>query len=116
MDDLDRALRQAIPSLQGLKPAVEKRETVDAVAADIQLDMPNISLLLQDLFRLLETSDSDAENRFRELKDHIQGSFLSAEMTELETCMGNYDFDKAIAALEKIGNALNLSLNRRQYD
>ncbi|WP_346355360.1 Hpt domain-containing protein [Azotosporobacter soli] len=93
--------------LEGIKKSgLLKTENVPVDAKP--LATAQVAVVLTKMHKLLAENDPDAEKFLEYMREILQGPLFAKEMAELETHLGNYDFELALIPLRKIAGCLNI--------
>ena len=103
---LAQALRPVMEAMKNLAQVREEKEPAEATP----VDPAQVGPILAEMYQMLCENDSDAEKCLEYLKEIIRGSMFVKDLEEIETHVGNYDFELAIIPLQKIAGGLKISL------
>jgi HPt (histidine-containing phosphotransfer) domain-containing protein len=103
---LGQALRPVMEAIKNLGQVEEEKQPTE----DTPVDPVRVGPILAEMYQMLRKGDPDAEQCLANLKEIIRGSMFVKDLEEIETYVGNYDFDLAILPLQKITGGLNISL------
>ncbi|SPF36706.1 PAS domain S-box (fragment) [Candidatus Desulfosporosinus infrequens] len=109
---LGQVLRPVMKAINSLGQVKEEKQP----AEDKPVDPVQIGPILAEMYQMLRKGDPDAEQCLTNLKEIIRGSMFVKDLEEIETYVGNYDFDLAILPLQKIACGLNISLKELIYE
>jgi len=101
--------------MEAIKNSVQVKEEKQ-LTEDRPVDPVQVEPILVEMYQMLCKDDPDAEQCLANLKEIIRGSMFVKDLEEIESHMGNYDFDLAILPLQKIASGLNISLKELTYD
>jgi len=101
-DDLLATVRATMSELVVTLSILDKSdgEVVESNRSDI--DISSFKPLLQELMALIEQDDADAIDFLDTIKNQTTGANSIAGITRLEELLGEYDFEQATQALDKI--------------
>jgi len=78
------------------EPGRKKGDTAESLERSI------LAPKLVDLYELIKDDDTRAIKSFRDIKDDLNIPTISGDVTTLEKALGEYDFENALAALDRI--------------
>ncbi|MBF0550483.1 MAG: response regulator [Deltaproteobacteria bacterium] len=105
LSDLDQALQPLTAGVKSLKMEPERQ-----AAPGAPVDLEQLTPILVDLARLVQDDDTAAEKSLESLKKIIARPSFEEEIRQLEECIKNYDFEHALVPLQKMADALGVSL------
>ena len=73
-----------------------------------KLDRKTVDPLLKELKELLEDDDTDAIDIVEKLQGILKGSEAGEALSEVEKCIGQYDFEDAVEQLQKVNKLLTV--------
>ena len=73
-----------------------------------EMDPTTIKPLLEELKELLEEDDTEAVTVVEKLQAHLKGSEAGLALSKVEKCIGEYDFEEALEALDSAMTHLEL--------
>ena len=111
LDRFEQATNQVMQSIQTLMAEAEQEAVEEKISGGQRLDDAEIKRQIQELYRLLREGHSDAEMVFASLKPSLRENVMQPEMEQLELCLKQYDFDRALVSLKAIAKSKNISLN-----
>ena len=74
-----------------------------------EMDLTSIKPLLEELKKLLEDDDTEAVTVVEKLQGYLEGSAAGKALSNVENCVGQYDFEEALQALDIAVAHLNLA-------
>jgi two-component system, sensor histidine kinase and response regulator len=115
LDDLYRGFAEALEVVLG-----SIRQLADSVAPahddgpdDGEMNVGELTGLLAELAGLLGKNDLRADEFIDPIREHLGRSRCREDMERLETCIDDFDFKGAMAALESISRAFDITLPER---
>jgi CheY-like chemotaxis protein len=109
---LDKALSYVLEGIEKLPPESGGQAPGDDGAVK-SLDMARIEHLIEELHRLLQEFNPEAETAFAVLKDALRGSALAGGMDNLEAYIKKFDFKNAARELQRITLAAAIPLKEQ---
>ena len=92
--------------LSELDPVLIELECLDQAVPETgsnsEIDVASVRMLFQELKKLLEDDDTEAENIVGKLQQVLNRSELESALTELEQCISEYQFEEALLLLDTI--------------
>jgi len=103
---IDRVLQPVVSSIRR-----EIKLTPPGAAVDVSsLDLSVLHPVIKQLEAYLRKSDPSAQKTMEELKTLMNDSLYRQDIEDMDRLVENYDFDIALASLEKIAYKMNISL------
>ncbi|MBF0508479.1 MAG: response regulator [Deltaproteobacteria bacterium] len=106
LSELDQALQPLTTEVKSLNPEEPDRPP----APDAPVDLDQLAPILVELARLVQDDDTAAESSLEYLKKIIGRAGFEEEIRLLEESIKNYDFEHALAPLQRMAAALGVSL------
>ena len=103
IEPVREVLSQVLSSLDILHTTTQ--QTGNA-ASDESFDPGTLKRLLGDLKELLEDDDADAVSVLDMINEQMPGAYRKFNLAGLEKLVGQYDFEEALAVLDKINQAV----------
>lgn len=99
-------MRHEVAYVSDISPVTDGLQSLDkadtAPQARSAIDSELIKPLLQELRGLLEEDDTDAIDLVDQLEPHLRGSSHMGSLKTVMNAVNDYDFEKALEALEDI--------------
>jgi predicted ATPase/signal transduction histidine kinase/DNA-binding response OmpR family regulator/serine/threonine protein kinase/HPt (histidine-containing phosphotransfer) domain-containing protein len=112
---LDRLL-QALTVARRTIDSLAMRAPQQSPVSEVPLDRARAAALVCRFHASLQDDDLGAKEHFLALKEMMEGVEFESQMAALETHIGNFDFDLAMAPLRQIAQALGISLTGFEND
>ncbi|MBF0525680.1 MAG: response regulator [Deltaproteobacteria bacterium] len=106
ISNLDLSLQPVLASAGFLEQALTEKQP----STNVVIDQGQIIPVFLRLAQLVQESNPDAEICLESLKEMIGGAMCAQEIGQLQASINSYDFDAAQLPLQKMADALGLSL------
>jgi two-component system, sensor histidine kinase and response regulator len=109
---LDRVVVSLAVVLAGLD-RLESKDTEEATPASASLNGDQIMPLLLQLRKFIDESDSEAGDLAERVESQLRGTAAEAQMSDVTAALEEFDFDRAIVALDALMQGISSSANVR---
>jgi len=112
IEEVEKALAHLLESLPELESILKEKAGVEEKppSGEDQLNLPEIEAALNEVARLLTKNRIESESQFGSVKKHLLGQNIDEEISQIENQMSIFNFKGALGTLEKIADALGISL------
>ncbi len=105
-----QSLQQELaPVIEGLA-VLEQDEPSAAPGKGGTIDPQRLEPMLRSLYHMVEESNLEAQDMFRELAEMLAGQGVTSDLQAVARAVEAYDFDTALEALEKLAGRLEVPL------
>lgn len=112
LENFESHLNVVLGGIEILKEQEAARKKEKAPAEEIPVDIGLVTPLLTEMAELLESDLGEAMSRLESLKPHLENSSVGEEFRRLEKSLESFDTDDSVGSLQKIAEALNISLEK----
>jgi len=110
LNSFESHLNVVMGGIEVLKEQEAAREKEATAAGEIPIGIGLVTPLLTEMAELLESDLGEAMGLLESLKPHLENSSVRGEFRRLEKSLENFDTEDAVRSLQKVAEALDISL------